>query len=115
MEYGRLVEDDHWPAIEIDQLREDLEEALIGEAVAKQKHSRACDDISDIQWKFSTLKTNFDKRISDTNARLSDKCMILLDLVAEYEKVLIAQAQYGGVKITTTKIKHLRKKGELDV
>lgn len=110
---------DYWNAQEIDQLRDDLEDAEIRakEALAES------DDYLDIaeQWqrKCSRINNSIDQQVklrSDKiNEELKNKSMIYLSLINEYESILHQYESHSPVKLTTSSITNLRKRGGLIV
>jgi hypothetical protein len=107
-------EDDHWPGIEIDQLRDDVEEATVARESAEIKEAQAKAGGAAARANYSSLKKEFESRIVEKHGTLLLKSMIYLDLIAEYETIVHQYAGYNGVKLSTTKIKHLRKRGGLE-
>jgi D-mannonate dehydratase len=118
-EYPKLVdfiEDDHWPSIEINQLRDDIEEATMGEAVALHELNQTEDALDAEKYTHQLLKDNFQSKLTKTNAGLQNKCMTLLDLIDRYEVVLDYHRKQSGLTAPfDAKIKQLRKRGGLDV
>jgi hypothetical protein len=104
-----------WVVNEIEQLRQDAEEAHVTTCTQEAKADKWYGAYERKNDQFNRLKEHFDSKISQTNAGLKNKCMILLDLIEEYDRALTAQAAYGGVKITTTKINELRQRGGFSV
>jgi hypothetical protein len=107
--------DEKWVTNEMDQLRQDAEEAHVATCTQEAKADKWYGAYERKNDQFNRLKEHFDSKISQTNAGLKNKCMILLDLIEEYDRALTAQAAYGGVKITTTKINELRQQGGFSV
>jgi hypothetical protein len=108
-------DDDHWPGIEIDQLRDDVESAEMGEAVARQKQSRAEDCSTIFKNRYNDLKKTFDSKMQESNGELSKKCMVYLSLINEYETIVAMYAGHHSIKLSTTNIINLRKRGGLPV
>jgi hypothetical protein len=105
---------DHWPEIEIDQLKDDLESALVDRKQARKKMKTARERAAAARVKYTNLKATTKQTIEDANYDITHKCMVYIDLIAEYETVL---AQYAGsisVSLVTNNILKLRKRGGLE-
>jgi hypothetical protein len=108
-------DNDHWPVIEIDQLRDDVESAEMGEAMARQRMSRAEDEVMLVRASYNNLKKTMDDKIQSSNGEISKKCMIYLSLINEYEKIIAVYTANHLIKLNTTAITNLRKRGGLPV
>jgi hypothetical protein len=104
---------DHWPEIEIDQLKDDLETALFeqdkAEEVARAARDRAVLNRND----YNKLKRTMKAKIAESNGELTNKSMIYLSLINEYENILGSIMEKYRVSLTTTTINSLRKRGGL--
>jgi hypothetical protein len=109
-------DDDHWPAIEIDQLKEDLEEAQTETSLSEDRSLMWHRKYKEYNRLYDSLKSKFEIKVTQVNHGLKDKCMTLLDLIDLYERAIIPPARGSSTDAKLLlKIKHLRKKGELDV
>jgi hypothetical protein len=112
---GRITwdEDDHWPGIEIDQLRDDVEEAEGATVDAQESADKWCACYERKNDQYTNLKNKFDSKVTTVNHNLKNKCMILLDLIEQYE--LMTGGMLGLTTPFDKKIKQLRQQGGLDV
>jgi predicted NUDIX family phosphoesterase len=75
---------------------------------------------ADEQWdlekfKRRTLQKEFAEEVQIANQDLSKQVCTYLDIIAEYENIVDQYVGHTGVKLVTTKINDLKKKGELIV
>ena len=108
---------DHWAPIEIDQLRDDVESAEMGEAQALEQMERHSANATHWESMHRQLKATVRDTIQEANKDLYDKNMIYLSLINEYETILAQYVRYHGVLLTTipTAIDDLRRRGGLSV
>jgi hypothetical protein len=106
---------DHWSPIEIDQLKDDLESAEVAEARATKLMNTAKSRATKHLRNYNNLQKTMETTISEANSELSAKAMIYLSLIKEYEVIIAQYAGHHGIKLTTTDIDSLRKRGGLIV
>ena len=82
-----LKDPDHWEEQEVDNLREDLEEAEARQVDAEMQAVTAKADAEMSLRKYEQIKNNIEDRVNDMNGELRVKAMVYLDLIAEYELV----------------------------
>ncbi|MBW2645220.1 MAG: hypothetical protein JRE23_03390 [Deltaproteobacteria bacterium] len=104
---------DHWPEIEIDQLRDDLECAEQAQLEAVTKMEATAKVARRNKRDFNGLKKTMDDKIAESNGELTRKSLVYLSLINEYEIILNKYASNSMVKLTTTSINQLRKRGGL--
>jgi hypothetical protein len=109
----------YWHIEEIDQLRMDVEEMEIECSRVRLNESRAIDSAAiyrnraqEADQKRRENKQEVYEQFKGANKDLSDKCMIYLDLVNEYENMLDLTCR-GGIRPTNNTIINLRKRGGL--
>jgi hypothetical protein len=105
---------DHWVEQEVGNLRADLEESDCALLEAEEAEEISAALAAKWQGQYLAIKSNIEDKVNDMNGKLRMKTMIYLDLIAEYETVLASYARYGQVRLTTTKITDLRKRGGLE-
>jgi hypothetical protein len=110
-----------WEGDELDQLRMDIEEIQIDRDEMEVRMTRAKDSATRARNRagaaFKSLKlhrSEVAKEFSETNKTISDKCMVYLDLINEYEAMVYHQARYTSMVPMNAKIINLRKAGGLD-
>ena len=110
-----LILTDHWEEQEVDNLRQDLVEAEACQHRAEMIAASA--EVEKEKWarKFTEVNEHINEKVDERNGLLREKSMIYLDLIYEYEMVLDQYASNSQVKLTTTKINELRKRGGLQV
>jgi hypothetical protein len=106
---------DHWPEIEIDQLRDDVECAEMAQDKAEKKMLATMVVARRNKRDYDGLKKTMDDKIAESNGDLTAKSMIYLSLIHEYEVIIKQYAMYHGIQLTTTAINNLRKRGGLPV
>ena len=107
------VIEDHWSPIEIDQLKDDLESAEVAEVRATKLMNTAKSRATKHLRNYNNLQKTMETTISEANSELSAKSMIYLSLINEYEVILGRYAGHHGVKLSTTTIDNLKKRGGL--
>jgi hypothetical protein len=110
-----IYDGDHWPAIEIDQLRDDLECAEMerekANGIAKAARHRAVLNRDE----YNKLKRTMSEQIAEANGELSQKSMVYLSLINEYERVVRHVFNLKGDQFVNPTINNLRKRGGLPV
>jgi hypothetical protein len=106
---------DHWVEQEVDNLKQDLEEAEVLRVRAEMQCVTAQREVEKWSAKFHDIKQNIDNRVDEMNGKVRQKAMIYLDLIAEYETVLAVYEGHSQVRLITSKIHNLRKRGGLQV
>jgi hypothetical protein len=104
-----------WVVNEIEQLKQDAEEAHVAECTQEAKANKWYESYERKNEQFNKLAKDFEDRIADENTELRDKCMIYLSLISEYETVLNQYCSSSMVRLTTTKINELRQRGGFSV
>jgi hypothetical protein len=104
---------DHWPGIEIDQLRDDVECAEIEREAAEKLMRSAQNSDKKHRANYRNLKKTMNDKIAESNGELSAKSMIYLSLINEYETILGSIMEKYRVALTTPTINSLRKRGGL--
>jgi hypothetical protein len=104
---------DHWPEIEIDQLRDDLECAELAQEKAEKKMLATMVVARRNKRDYVALQKTMADKIAESNGELTNKSMIYLSLINEYEIVLGSIMEKYRVSLTTTAISNLRKRGGL--
>jgi hypothetical protein len=110
-----LLGDDHWGEGEIDMLRGDVADAQEAQYLAEETAKEALVLADTYQNKYQQIEASIQDKIDSMNGELRKKAMIYLDLIAEYETVLKFYAMHTQVKLATSKITELRKRGGLQV
>ena len=118
---GDIVRDsgslDHWPAIEIDTLKDDLQ-------TAESEILRLVYTLDTVQHKldkkrkeYTQIRNSIDKQVVEKaeilNEDLRDKAMIYLSLINEYEAVFDAHGIDPNRMGRSSIIKNLRRRGGL--
>ena len=111
---------DHWPGMEIDQLRQDLEEAIICRERAEHEATLEMELRLTLDHEYRYLRHCFNEKLDQINFGLRDKCMLYLDLIEAYNDGFktITEHWKGSPHYMPKHVKkiiELRKKGGLDV
>jgi hypothetical protein len=110
-----IESEDHWAEIEIDQLRDDVENAVMEREDAVMKMQVTSKVARKAKRDYIGLKKTMADKIAESNGKLSQKSMIYLSLINEYENILGSLMEKYRVSLTTTAITNLRKRGGLPV
>lgn len=105
-----------WRVVEIDQLRDDAEEATIRAEEAEESADAWHRKYEIIEDDMRKLKVTARHQADAKNLKLRDKLCIMIDLMEEYENMLDMYVHRTGVRLTTNNLKRileLKKKGEL--
>jgi hypothetical protein len=112
---GLVYEENLHLAEQIDQLRDDLEEAYMERNKARLLAERWHESWLSTENKYKQLEDSFESKLTATNHALKDKCMILLDLIALYEDQLLQYRTFNNVTQTNPEITELRRKAHLEI
>jgi hypothetical protein len=109
-----------WPADEMNQLLMDAEEMEMERDDMAIKMTRARDNANRAQHQtrkaqasLSSHRREVAEEFDGVNKDLTSKCLIYLDLIKEYEIIIKKYSGYNGMKLTTTAIQNLRRRGGL--
>jgi len=108
------MRDQQWDEYELTNLRHELEDEIARNEELEEQIDEACQDANKWQTRHTILKRSVDMREQDENHRLSNQCMIYLNLVEEYQKVLLSYAGPGQI-ITNNEIRRLEREGGLSL
>ena len=110
-----MINNDHWPEIEINQIRDDLECAEVELAEAVERSEKDRDARNHWHAKFKALERNIQSKIDEANGEIIRKSLIYIDLIGEYQNLVAAYSANSMVALTTTNINKLRERGGLSV
>jgi hypothetical protein len=96
-----------WAAVEIDELRAEVEELECSRDAAEESADNWYNKFEDIQHRMQGAVANERIKGEEMNLALRDKSMIYLSLINEYEELLDFYVARTGVKVMTDNLKRI--------